>query len=177
MTERAKRRLKSEAGVSLGEMLTAVLIMSLLTLAVSAGVGTAVKVYRTEKEHSESRMLAGSILLAMTEELRYGSNLKISEDGSEVRYDSAAYGYDTVMKIDQEGKLVLLYGDGQVACPFDEKTYMGYRLQTAEERALFRLTGDGAAVELSYDVCDGGGRIKASLEGVAIRLLNHQAVE
>lgn len=180
MTEKAKLRLKSTVGVSLGEMLVAVLIMSFLTLAVSAGVGTAAKVYRSEKEYSESRVLANSILLAMTEELRYAAGLDTAADGSEAHYDSAAYGYGTVMKIDEEGeqagKLVLLYGGGKVSYPYEEKTYMDYRLQTHGDQPLFQLTDGGTCVELSYDICDSAGNVKASLENVKIRLLNGQSM-
>lgn len=177
MTEKAKRRLKGTAGVTLGEMMVAVLIMSFLTLAVSAGVGTAVKVYRTEKEYSESRVLANSILLAMTDELRYASELNINGDGSEICYDSAMYGYDTVMKIQQQGenvgKLVFLYDAERAAYPFEDKTYMGYQIQTNEDKPLFQLTDDGSCIVLSYDICDSRGNVKASLEDIKIRLLNH----
>ncbi|MBT9779184.1 hypothetical protein GPL15_22145 [Clostridium sp. MCC353] len=174
--EKRKGRLADCAGVTLGELMVSVLIMSLLTLAVSAGVGTAAKVYRAEKEYSESRVLANSILLSMTEELRYASKPEILEGGSEIRYDSALYGSGVVMKIrileGDWGKLALEYDDGKEAYPYEDKTYMGYWIRKKEDKPLFRLGDDGSYIELSYDICDSNGKVKASLENVRIRLLN-----
>ena len=174
--KKRKRRLTDRDGVTLGEMMVSVLIMSLLTLAVSAGVGTAAKVYRAEKEYAESRVLANSLLLSMTEELRYASEPEILEGGSEVRYDSALYGSGTVMKIRPQeedwGKLAFEYDHEKVAYPYADKTYMGYWIRKKEDKPLFRLGDDGSYIELSYDICDSRGNRKASLENVRIRLLN-----
>lgn len=174
---RLRQRLKDTHGITLGEMMVSVLIMSLLTLAVSAGVGTAAKVYRSEKEYSESRVLSNSVFLSMTEELRYASELEILEDGSSVQYDSAVYGAGTVMEIQMQdggwGKLALVYDEDQTAYPLEDKAYMEYQIMEQEDRPLFLLGEDGTYMELSYDICDANGNVKASLEGVRIRLLNH----
>lgn len=97
------KKLSSGKGTTLGEMLVSVLILMMLTMAVAGGTGIAAKVYRTEKAYSESRILANSILLAMTEELRYASGLTVGKDGMSVSYDSRVYGAGTTMGLDLQG--------------------------------------------------------------------------
>lgn len=86
------KKLSGRRGTTLAEMLVAVLILLMLTMVVAGGTGIAVKVYRSEKAYSESRVLANTVLLAMTEELRYASGLTVGEDGTSVSYDSRSYG-------------------------------------------------------------------------------------
>ena len=97
------KKLSGRRGTTLGEMLVAVLILLMLTMVVAGGTGIAVKVYRSEKAYSGSRVLANTVLLAMTEELRYASGLTVGEDGTSVSYDSRSYGAGTTMKLESQG--------------------------------------------------------------------------
>lgn len=168
------KKLSGRKGTTLGEMLVAVLILMMLTMVVAGGTGIAVKVYRSEKAYSESRVLANTVLLAMTEELRYASGLTIGEDGMSVSYDSRSYGAGTTMKLEPwsagEGGLIKLTysGEGEHNAPrtddlFQESTYSGYRIQPHGEEPVFAL--DGEALVISYDVCDPFGKVQAELEG------------
>ena len=125
--------------------------------------------------------MANTVLLAMTEELRYASGLTVGEDGTSVSYDSRSYGAGTTMKLESQGVgegglIKLTYsGEGEHAAPrtddlFQESTYSGYRIQPHGEEPLFSL--DGEPLVISYDVCDPFGKVQAELEGVRIRLLN-----
>lgn len=175
------KKLSGRRGTTLGEMLVAVLILLMLTMVVAGGTGIAVKVYRSEKAYSESRVLANTVLLAMTEELRYASGLTVGEDGTSVSYDSRSYGAGTTMNLESQGVgegglIKLTYsGEGEHAAPrtndlFQESTYSSYRIQPHGEEPLFSL--DGETLVISYDVCDPFGKVQAELEGVRIRLLN-----
>lgn len=174
-----RKKLSRNRGTTLGEMLVAVLIMMMLTLVVAGGTGIAVKVYRTEKAYSESRVLANTVLLAMTEELRYASGLTVGEQGMSVSYKSRSYGAGTTMKLEPQGTdpgglIRLTYGrEGgaqQTEDLFQESTYSGCRIQPHGEQPLFAL--DGETLVISYDICDPLGKPQASLEEVRIRLLN-----
>ncbi len=175
------KKLSQKRGTTLGEMLVAVLILMMLTMVVAGGTGVAVKVYRAEKAYSESRVLANSVLLAITEELRYATGLAVGEDGMSVSYDSRTYGANTTMKLERQGtgpggriKLTYAGGDGHGAIRtddlFQESTYSGYLILAREEQPVFAL--DGEALVISFDVCDSFGNAQASLEEVKIRLLN-----
>ena len=174
-------KLSVRRGTPLGEMPVAVLFRLMLGMVVAGGTGIAVRVYRSEEAYSESRVLANTVLLAMTEELRYASGLTVGEDRTSVSYDSRSYGAGTTMNLESQGVgegglIKLTYsGEGEHAAPrtddlFQESTYSGYRIQPHGEEPLFSL--DGETLVISYDVCDPFGKVQAELEGVRIRLLN-----
>lgn len=113
------KKMKSGRGVTIGEMLTALLIMVFLTLTVAGGAGVALKVYRTQTCYSESRVLANSILVAMAEELRYASEAEVSADSNSISYNSRTYGAGAVMDIEPwsadtgGGRLRIQYDKGE----------------------------------------------------------------
>lgn len=180
------RKLSEQKGTTLGEMLVSVLILLFLTMVVAGGTGVAVKVYRTERDYSDSRILANSILLAMTEELRYGSDMEAGEDGMSVSYNSRVYGAGVTMELEQEltgkgGMVKLTYnGEGQDMDGdkgdnlylYHENIYSGYRVCRQGDQPVFAL--DDESILITYDICDAYGNVKASLDGVRIRLLNQE---
>ena len=127
------KKLSGRRGTTLGEMLVAVLILLMLTMVVAGGTGIAVKVYRSEKAYSDSRVLANTVLLAMTEELRYASGLTVGEDGTSVSYDSRSYGAGTTMKLESqgvgEGGLIKLTYSGE-STPLPGRTICSRRAPT-----------------------------------------------
>lgn len=175
------RRLTEKRGTTLGEMMVAVLILMLLTMVAAGGTGVAVKVYRLERAYSESSILANSLLLAMTEELRYAGGLTVDEDGLCLSYNSRVYGAGVTMEIEQQeadgsGMIKLSfdnedeYAVGRTAYLYHESTYSGYRIRPQEDHPLFE--SDGSAIIITYDICDAYGNVQTSVDGVKIRLLN-----
>lgn len=178
---RAFRKVSGRRGTTLAEMLVAVLILMFLTLVTAGGTGLAVKTYRTQRFSSDSRILANSLFLAMTEELRYATGITVSEDGMAVTYDSRTYGADTVMEIERGeggagGMVRLTYdrgegkAEGKTAYLYQEAVYAEYRICAREDRPVFEAR-DGSVI-ITFDICDGRGNVKTSLDGVRIRLLN-----
>lgn len=189
--KRGGRKLTEKSGVSVGEMLLAVLIMSLLTLVVAAGSGTVMKVYRSEKAYSESRVLANSLLTAITEEIRYASGVDADGEGTshEVVYNSSRYGAGARLHIVEEngksyGKLAVSYpgaggsfGSGgaveETIYLYDDATYAGYRIMPPSSgEPMFSYDETKGCVEVSFEICDKNGEVQASVEHVRIRLLN-----
>lgn len=73
-------KLRSRQGMTLTEVLVALLILSLVTVGVAAGVGASVRVYRQATEASDAHMLASTLSTALMDELRYARD--IQADGS-----------------------------------------------------------------------------------------------
>ncbi|MCF2615673.1 prepilin-type N-terminal cleavage/methylation domain-containing protein [Oscillibacter valericigenes] len=73
-------KLRSRRGMTLSEVLVALLILSLVTVGVAAGVGASVRVYRQATEASDAHMLASTLSTALMDELRYARD--IQADGS-----------------------------------------------------------------------------------------------
>lgn len=73
-------KLRSRQGMTLTEVLVALLILSLVTVGVAAGVGASVRVYRQAAEASDAQMLTSTLSTALMDELRYARD--IQADGS-----------------------------------------------------------------------------------------------
>ncbi|MCI7795938.1 MAG: hypothetical protein MR528_06525 [Lachnospiraceae bacterium] len=185
---KVRGKLRGKRGASLSEMLLAVLILSLLTLLVASGSGTAAKVYRSMKEVSESGILADSILMALKGEVRYADDLKIvpAEEGTDavggqiLTYNSAVYGNDTVLFIELSetgsglGRLTVRYGKDapETVYLYQSATYTDFYLCPLEGQDLFTLDEQGEVLTVSCGVCDRNGTVRTRLERVNIRLLN-----
>lgn len=75
-----KHKLRSRRGMTLSEVLMAMLILSLVTVGMAAGIGASLRVYRQATEASDAQMLASTLSTALMDELRYARD--IQADGS-----------------------------------------------------------------------------------------------
>lgn len=180
------KKMKSGRGVTIGEMLTALLIMVFLTLTVAGGAGVALKVYRTQTCYSESRVLANSILVAMAEELRYASEAEVSADSNSISYNSRTYGAGAVMDIEPwsadtgGGRLRIQYDKGEdgeaeggkTDYPYGDATYTGFHVEAVEDKKVFEAGAEAGSVLISYNICDGQGKIWAAIKDLELRFLN-----
>lgn len=178
------RTLKSRQGVTIGEMLVALLIMVFLTLTVAGGAGVAMKVYRTQTLYSESRVLANSVLVAITEELRYASGAVPAAAGGSVTYNSRIYGAGVTMEIEEwspdsgGGRLRIHYDKeegedrGKTDYPYSDKTYTGLHIEAMEGKEIFRSGDTPHSIIISYNICDSRGKAWASVEDLKLRFLN-----
>lgn len=89
-------RIRSQKGFSLAEMLVTVLLMSLATLAIAAGVTAAVRTYRSMTLKAEAQTLLGTAIAAVDDDFASAdlSTLTIGGDGSEASFFSGNRGYD-----------------------------------------------------------------------------------
>lgn len=85
------RKLRSRRGMTLSEVLTAVLVLGLLTAAIAAGTASAAKVYHRSVAASEAQNLVDTLTDTLSEELRYARNIRVLEDNSVV-FDSETFG-------------------------------------------------------------------------------------
>lgn len=120
-----KRKLRSERGLTLVEMLCAVAVLMLLALMLNTGLQMAMGSYRDLTAQSEAQMLLSTLSDALADDLRYARNVEADADKKLIKYDSDSYGSDPhgvgdFLKIDSgqvlaNGKRVLpsgAYGNG-----------------------------------------------------------------
>lgn len=109
------KKLHSQAGFSLTEVLVALAILGLLTLAITAGISSSVPVYRESMDLSESAVLSSTLSQALFDELRFAENVEVDASGL-LTFTSRSYGPDVSISTSDEGYLQvgssLLVGDG-----------------------------------------------------------------
>ncbi len=64
-------RLRSQNGFTIGEVLVTVILVGLLTMAIAAGIGAALKAYSSVKQYSEAQAVFNNAVTAVTDELRF----------------------------------------------------------------------------------------------------------
>lgn len=75
-----REKLRARRGMTLSEVLVALLILSLVTVGMASGIGASLRVYRQATEASDAQMLASTLSIALMDELRYARD--IQADGS-----------------------------------------------------------------------------------------------
>jgi len=98
-----RKKLRSSRGMTLTELLVALMIVSLIGVAMTVGVNGAVKVYRDSTRLYEAETLCGTILTYLEDEFRFGRN--VHEESGEVRFDSQAFGNNVAVLVDDDGKI------------------------------------------------------------------------
>lgn len=175
-----RKKLNSESGLTLVEMLCAVVILILLGLLLNTGLQMAVHSYRSLTALSEAELLLSTAVDAIADDLRYARNVT---DGAGVTYDSDSYGKGVRLDVDP--------ADGQI------KAYQGTAVDG--KRVLKRVLSTGAygayvvdgmkvailpkdppaptdeitfTIELTVKSKDGNVLAKTPDGGVAVRCLN-----
>lgn len=81
--KRLKRKLKSNLGMSLGELLCAVLILTLVSGGMAAAVSLGVRQYQQSMRTSEAKVLCSTLESILRSELAYTTQIKL--DGGNVK--------------------------------------------------------------------------------------------
>ncbi len=100
-----KKKLRSSQGMTLTELLVALMIVALIGVALTTGVNSAVNVYRDSTRLYEAETLCGTILTSLEDEFRFGRDIR--KDGETVRFDSQIFGNDVEVLVDDEGKITI----------------------------------------------------------------------
>lgn len=102
-----KRKFASRRGVTLSELLVTIAVLGILTVAVSSGILSSIKVYKTSKDLSHSQMLVTTLSQAVMDELRYAGDIEANEEGTLSSYTSPSVGAQAQIQTDEQGQLVL----------------------------------------------------------------------
>lgn len=111
-----RRKCKSRAGVTILEMLVAVILLSILTAGGVAATAAAMTNQLYKAEVSNAEILASTVTEAIANEVRLGSGAKVVKDdgtaetdgtpGPRLSLDSALFGPGTTLHLDDAGRLV-----------------------------------------------------------------------
>lgn len=87
--KQVKKKLRSRRGMSLSEVLVALLILSLVTVGVATGVNASLRIYRQSVALSDAQTLSSTLSEALMDELRYARNIS---DGAAPTFTSVSFG-------------------------------------------------------------------------------------
>ena len=99
------RKLNSNSGFTLTETLSTLLIMSLVGLMISAGIVTAVNVYRQVTEYSEAQVLLTNTLTVLEDELVYAEPDSIPDpiSGGSITFSHVKDGNTKIAEVVKDG--------------------------------------------------------------------------
>ena len=162
------RKLKNSGGLSVVEMLCAVLILTLLCLMVNTGMQMAVKSYRDVTAESETQLLLNSLADALSDKLRFAVVTE-KEDGATV----CSIGEITV---DDNGRVVTeeKNADGTPASIkhfLPEGAYGNGRYEAETADVSCTVTGNVATFTVTLAVKEAAGTIGAKT-ALTVRCLN-----
>ena len=101
------KKLRTRKGLTMVEMLAAVVVLTLLCLALNSGMNVAVHAYRVMVAEAETQTLLSTASTAIIEELRYATPTNVSSSGSLVQYTSAHYGQSSSIGFNSKDELVV----------------------------------------------------------------------
>ncbi len=136
-----RKKLHTRLGLTLAETLTALAVFAILSVALVSGTSAAWKVCRKAVTASEARTLQSTLVQSLSNELRYGRNVEMS-DGI-VTFDSDTFGEK--VSVQSEGGRVKIKQNGEPGKIYDllpEKAYTsGLQAEAAVsfESGLFTL--------------------------------------
>ena len=160
------RKLKNSGGVSVVEMLCAVLILTLLCLMVNTGMQMAVKSYRDVTAESETQLLLNSLADALSDKLRFA--VVTVKDGATV----CSIGE---IKLDANGMVVVeeKNADGETVTKYflPKGAYGNGRYEAKTAEVTCAVAGDVATFTVKLAVKEVAGSIGAETE-LTIRCLN-----
>ncbi len=100
-----RKKLRSQKGMSLIEMIVGVGVLVLLALMLNTGLNMAKDSYRKMVAESETQLLLSTLSDLISGELRYARDVVTTDTGVLERYTSVNYGRNTKLTIDDEGQL------------------------------------------------------------------------
>lgn len=102
-----RKKLNSESGLTLVEMLCAVAILVLLVLLLGTGMQMALHTYRDIVAQSEADLLLSTAVDALADDLRYARDVTTGADGRLSGYTSDSFGKGASIELDDKSQIVV----------------------------------------------------------------------
>ncbi len=154
--KKLREKLRARRGMTLSEMLVAVLILGLVTVGVSAGVSASLRVYRESTALADAQTLSSTLSIALMDEMRYAQGVQgLHNDGGHsgieyTTFTSATFGPNVQVGLDGNGHVTVggkeLIGSG---------AYAG--LEVGDIHVDYGVDGC-FHVQLQINRADGGGK-------------------
>ena len=158
------KKLKSRAGFTLTELLITLLILTMFSAACLLGMTTAFSVRNNIIKASDADILASTVTQAISGEIRMSSDATVENEV--LTYRSANYGANCTMMLDADGRIKV----GPDNAPRDllSSAAYGYSSGSRSESKLhiedLHFESDGAAIKVTFHICDEGGHALVSAE-------------
>ena len=162
-----RKKLNSQSGLTLVELLAATVVLMLLGLILNTGLQTALSTYRTITAQSELELLLPTAVDALTDDLRYARD--VSGENTSFTYTSDSFGEGTSLTVD--------LADGQIKANGKRVLSTGaYGLNGAYKVKEMTIDhpkeSDHFTINLTVTTQDGSLSAKTPDEGVVVRCLN-----
>ena len=163
-----RRKLAGQEGLTLVEVLAAVVILVLLGLILNAGMQMAVNSYRVMIAQSETELLLSTAVNALADDLRCARD--VSGSGTGFTYTSGSFGADAALGLNSDGQIVAKVGG-------EEKRLLStgaYGLNGAYQVKAMKIsyTQPNFTIELTVETKDGAISARTPDGGVTVRCLN-----
>ncbi len=99
-----REKLRSSKGLTMVELLVTLMVVSLIGVSLTAGINSAVTVYRDSTRLFEAETLCGTILTYLEDEFRFSRNIRNAGGG--VVFDSQTFGNDVRVSV-EDGKILV----------------------------------------------------------------------
>lgn len=164
-----RKKLNSESGLTLVEMLAVVVILILLGLLLNTGLQMAMSTYRAIVAQSEVELLLSTAVDAISDDLRYARN--VAEDGAGgFTYTSDSFGADAALGLNSDGQIVAMVG-GEAKRLLSTGAY-GLNGAYRVENMKISYTQPNFTIELTVATKDGAISAQTPDKGVTVRCLN-----
>lgn len=167
-----RRKLAGRKGLTLVELLAAVVILILLGLILNAGLQMAMNSYRAMIAQSETELLLSTLADALADDLRYAEDVAASGEGKLVSYYSDSYGEGTRLRL-ENGKV---YADGGGNSGLRVLPDGAYGLNGRYEVDVMDIGYADRVFTLKLSVKEKDGSIRAETE-LTVRCLNPEKKE
>jgi len=160
--KRIKRKLRSAGGLTLVEMLCAVVILVLLCLMMNTGIQLAVNSYQDETAESETQLLLSTLTDALSDKLRYAV---VTGDEGSLKSSLSEVG------VNEDGRVTV---DGQELLPAGVYRHGKYVAAKAEVEAKEDASGCYFTVALEVREASGGEHAISAETELTVRCLTPQ---
>lgn len=165
-----RKKLNSESGLTLVELLAATAILILLGLLLNTGLQMAMSTYRAITAQSEVELLLSTAVDAIADDLRYARN--VSGSGGSFTYFSDSFGANTALEVeDNEGdkNYGQIKANGKRLLPDGAYGLNGAYLV---KDMKISYTQPNFTIELTVATKDGAISVQTPDGGVTVRCLN-----
>lgn len=166
-----RKKLNSESGLTLVELLAVTAILILLGLLLNTGLQMAMSTYRAITAQSEVELLLSTAVDAIADDLRYARNVRGS--GGSFTYFSDSFGADTALTLNSDGQIV---ANGKRLLSTGAYGLNGaYQVKkTAEDKEIVSWdeTAGTFTIQMKVETTDGAISVQTPNGGVTVRCLN-----
>ena len=135
-----RQKIADRKGFTLAEILIVLAMIGLVTAAGVAATSAVLASRITMIQTADAQILASTAFQAVANELRFGQNIEVSDDGMSAVLDSVTYGPKTKLLLN-DGKLQ--YSDNVKDQILSEDAYSKLRIMLDPSEKLFTQEADG----------------------------------